>query len=214
MLPDAPDEAFLDFAQRYGVLYLCPHGIPATSPHGMSGCRPSKSEPLSRWRHYARQARAVLRIAAALHQGGIGEDPDWKTLYADNPEVCQEAPWWERSNGADRMALSDIINEILVWGGVHLSLWWWPTEDRPPDQPDSPTIYLDSSGVWGAVATQLIFAVAATRGIAVCSACGQPYRLQGRKPARGRRSYCPDCRQRGAARRDASREWWRRKHGQ
>ena len=74
----APNEAILRFANRWGVLGLCKHGLPATHSMTLSKqvsllpiyqyCTPKKRqgycyEPLERWRYYARQAKAITSLA-------------------------------------------------------------------------------------------------------------------------------------------------------
>jgi predicted RNA-binding Zn-ribbon protein involved in translation (DUF1610 family) len=44
----------------------------------------------------------------------------------------------------------------------------------------------------GALALQLAFAVASSEGVTTCFACGRFY-TPSRRPAAGRRSFCPDC---------------------
>ena len=186
------------FANRWGVLELCLHGLPAT--HSFPFCRPTQSEPLSIWRHFAERFRAILRIAAALHQESSGTADDWQTIY-ENSEI----PDWYMGGDIEigRMTLSEVVTEYLGLGHVQPALSWWKNE--------SPNISLDGAGTFGTIATQVAFAVAtsSSQGLAVCMACGQPY-FPERKPARGKRNYCPTCRDHGAAKRDAGRDYWRR----
>ena len=71
-LADAPPEAIKAFAKRWGVLALCRrHWLPCCHS---SGCSPTRvrgrvyvyREPLAAWRHFAMQARAIVRYAAAV----------------------------------------------------------------------------------------------------------------------------------------------------
>jgi hypothetical protein len=91
----------LHYARRYGVLMICGHGLPISHrPTRLFnqdlGCRPagwggSKCwEPLERWWHFARQARAMLHIANQLRRGLHGRRADWKQIYG--PRVWENVP--------------------------------------------------------------------------------------------------------------------------
>lgn len=227
-LAGAPPEGYLRFAQRFGVLRLCIHGLPGThvSPaceplciHGVPAihapdCYRTPFEPLGRWRHFARQIRAILNITSDLRLGKLGATADWATVYEEAPDLGQgAAPWWNRKTAtgepdlvADRMGVTDVVNEYLCLGGVRPRLWWWTSETS--------TITLDGAGVFGTLAVQLAFAVGTSSGVAICTACGHPYFLEPRerRPSRGKRNYCQQCRTAGEAKKDAGRQYWRRKH--
>jgi hypothetical protein len=99
----------------------------------------------------------------------------------------------------DRKVVEEAVNRWLRIGAVSLSLEWW--EPRP-------TVRLDSgplSALFGALALQLLQAVARSDGLALCSACGRPYTPE-RRPDPNRRHYCPQCRN-AAPHRDAVRSW-------
>jgi hypothetical protein len=73
MLSDATPDAILRFARRWGVLTLCrTHYLPGShSPEcGASSVREEAGryawEPLSAWRHFAREARVTLQLAGAV----------------------------------------------------------------------------------------------------------------------------------------------------
>lgn len=203
-LDGATPEAYLKFARQYGVLLLCEHGVPTGhNPEAFqrAGCSPTGLEPVSVWRHFARHIKATLSIAGSLHRKEIGSAEDWATIFEENPDVTKPIPWWERSPEADKLALTDIVQEYLELGNVSPRFWWIN---------DIPTITLDGPGVLGTLAVQLAFAVSASAGLAVCGHCGQPY-FPERKPAIGRRNYCQECRDRGEPQRAASRDWQRGK---
>ena len=64
-------EQVLRFAQKYGPLWLCPHGMPPhADPETGLWCPPCGQEPVDRWLGYADRARALLKVAAAMAQGG------------------------------------------------------------------------------------------------------------------------------------------------
>jgi hypothetical protein len=104
-LADADEHKYLEYACRWGLLDLCKEHYAPTSHN--NNCEPivpsrthvfvttakaaeehretllSEGEPISAWRDYARFARALLNIAARLHQEEIGTDEDWRTLHFD-----------------------------------------------------------------------------------------------------------------------------------
>lgn len=104
-LADADEDKFLEYACRWGLLELCKEHFMPTSHN--QDCAPivpfrtrvfgttdkaskehrekllSEGEPISAWRDYARFARAILKIAARLHEGEMGSDDDWTTLHFD-----------------------------------------------------------------------------------------------------------------------------------
>ena len=78
LLAAAPNAEILNFANRWGVLGLCKHGLPATHKITISKqtsilpifqyCNVKKRqdwcyEPLERWRYYARQVSAIASLA-------------------------------------------------------------------------------------------------------------------------------------------------------
>jgi hypothetical protein len=83
------------------------------------------------------------------------------------------------------------VNCWLNWGRARPQIDW----DGP-----TPTIELTTGGILpmyadrlsGALALQLAYAVASSEGVATCFACGRFY-TPARRPAAGRRSFCPAC---------------------
>jgi hypothetical protein len=65
------------------------------------------------------------------------------------------------------------------------------------------------SVLWQAVIANVVFAIARTDGLAVCTACGRAYSPLKRRPQSGRRNYCPDCK--NARWRDSKRDQRARK---
>jgi DNA-directed RNA polymerase subunit RPC12/RpoP len=200
-LADASPQHICDFAARWGVLGICKHGVP--SSHN-PGCRPRSNdeydywETLEVWRHFARHARALLNVAARLHDEKLGEAADWRVVYEQSGQV---APWWNRSHGSlgvERLALADCVNEWLLIGNVRPALTWSPGEGC------SSKVGLAGSGLFGVLAIRILMAVSRTAGLALCSWCGEPYAPK-RRPRADRRNYCPKCGIK-AAWRDAQRE--------
>ncbi len=199
-LTDAQPERIRDYARRWGILGICKHGLPAThNPPPPGGIGPSHQrtwcyplgwvderccwEPIEAWRLFAAQARGLLNIAAQLHDDQPGRLEDWQNIYYQ------------------RACVAVIVNEWLGWGNVR-PVFEWPI-DRSPD------VKLGGGALFRALAVQLMLSISRTDGLAICSACGIPY-VPSRRPPQGRRNYCHECGIR-AARRDASREYRRRR---
>jgi hypothetical protein len=73
-LAEAPPEKIREYALQWGALETCEHDMPLWH-WGDARCNLVReedgwSEPLSVWRFYSRNARAVLRVAAEIHEYG------------------------------------------------------------------------------------------------------------------------------------------------
>ncbi len=193
-------------AQQFGG--LAAHREPCAPSVRLHGGGWQFSEPLSAWQSYARQARALLNIAARLHDGNPGERKDWKVLYEGFGVVPSARPrgialvLWERA----RLAL--FVSIWLELGNVRPVLTWWDEAAWVLAGPGLPGF-----GLFPALAVQLSLAVSATRGFATCSACGVWYPT-GRQPAAGRRRYCDKCRADKVPMREARRAYNRSPKGQ
>lgn len=207
-LVDAPPARYLTYARTWGVLELCEHGIPATHnpvPAPVPGhatrlsaaCHPTGSEPLDAWRRYARQARALLNIAADLHAARVGRAEDWVAVFE---HYAPHAPRWQQSSDMDRVMLEVVVREWVGLSNVRPAVRW---------HGDRPRLTLGSGSLFGALTVQLMLAIGRSDGIAHCSACGQPY-IPAKRPSATLNHYCPDC-GRAAAVRLASRRYQERK---
>lgn len=175
------------------------------------GCRPQAVEdserftawePLAQWRRWARQARALLNVAASLHQDKPGPAEDWSTIFTNGP---RRAPWWKQTTAGDRIILAHVLNEWMVLANVRPLITW--SIGRPPE-----VVFSSGAGhatLFGTLACQLVFAAARSDGMAVCSSCGGMY-TPTRRPRGDQRRYCPTCRRRGVPLRDAQRDCRRR----
>jgi len=194
-LSDASDAAIENYAQTWGVLDICEHGVPAThnarrtavDPPG-SACGPRRDgesfwEKIADWRQFSREARAILNIAADLHLGKRATGDDWLVVG------CGARP----NADAERVVLSFSVNRWLGLANVRL-LFTWESE---------PVVHIGGPGLFGMLALQLASAIA-RNGLVLCSGCSGRYEAT-RKPQSGRRSYCPECRKRGVPTRDAQR---------
>lgn len=103
----ADEDAVARYAERWGMLGLCAHGLPATHDKSTlpeSLRRPGRSidwgpgevedrcvvsffesEPIATWRYWAGQARALLVVSARLAAGQPGGDAEWAELQAPGP---------------------------------------------------------------------------------------------------------------------------------
>lgn len=208
-------EGVLHFAERYGVLELCEHSIPAphTPPPGsfafgeLGQCLPLGAEsqqhwePIERWLHFVRGARALLQIAAALHQGHPGKGDDWAIVYEDFSDregfdTIRQRP---RSVEDDRDHFQLWVGEWLRWGRPAFSFSWLEREPQV-------TVWAHT---FGHLALQLVSSATRLHGLAWCIECGQAY-LANRKPQAGRRNYCQECGE-TAASRNRQREYQSRK---
>jgi hypothetical protein len=200
----------LAFASRYGVLGICEHGLPAShNPERLAGpgtaeregCRPPRAEtaelvyldPLQRWLHYARLARSLLDVAAALADGRPGAPSQWEAIFEDHLGTAAEPAARERVTllsrpdavPQGRFYLAYLVNEWLAIGRVGMRFRW--PMDR--DAPELPTL---AAGTFGLIGMQLAFAIARA-DLRRCSSCGRRYPRTGRQPTRSRRNFCPDC---------------------
>jgi hypothetical protein len=178
-------------------------------------------EPIGAWRHYARQARAVLNIAACLHSGRPVATEDVETidewhatvehgLAGINPEtglidLPSQFPKWE-PNYSDMGALVARVIEDWLWAGNVRPIFRWESgAPRMLFGQFGSRGFEKHSGLFAALAMQLALAVGRTDGLAICSACSSAY-VPLRRPRADRRNYCPSC-GRTAALRDASTRW-------
>jgi hypothetical protein len=213
VLADGDPEQICRFARKYGVLGICVHGKPSSHNldcdlvpglPGLSGW----AEPLDRWRHYARQFKAVLRIIGETNQDRLGRAEDWALLDPQQDPTfsnpTQKTVFTAGVAGA-RKRICGIISDFVVLGAVMPELF--------ADGPDWKVYYhsVGSNRLFGSLVIQLILAIAGVDGFATCSACGNPY-LPERFPKTAQNNYCSlPCRKVGAAL--ASRKYRRSRGG-
>lgn len=192
-------DGVLRFARRFGVLGLCEHHLPASpSPmparfHGGTarGCTPRGwderlcREPIGDWLCLVAQARAMLSIAAAIHCRETPSREDWAVLV--NTGVL--TPHAGKDRALDRRYLAAAVQWWLLTS--RLGFWFeWRGED--------PEVGLFAS-TFDHLTAQLVNAISRSYSMAICDACGLPYRAQ-RQPRTDRRNYCraPECQREGA----------------
>ena len=98
-----------------------------------------------------------------------------------------------------------------MWQQIEEQLAWWVkagavTPRFTLDRQRGPRVILAGRGLWGAVARQLIFAVARVQGLQICHACGEAYTPK-RKPRAGERTWCRKDACRQEAKRQAQRDY-------
>jgi hypothetical protein len=212
-LADKDPEDIRDFARTWGMLMICEHGTPAghsfprvplagalNGPEQGRWCAPRGWpdecwEPLGAWYMLAREARAMINVAAALHTQEPARRGDWHMLVYRTwcgPEGGDPAldmlnqP--KHAVGA-RAWLEDSVNRWVAWGAVQPRLAWSVRK--------SPTIDFDGCGFFGALAAQLMAIVAKT-GWAICSNCKNSYNPR-RRPRSDQERYCDECRPRASS---------------
>lgn len=207
-LCDASDQAILDYARTWGVLELCAHNLPArhefsihnalrlpkplavrSSPHvpnpaNLRACLPTRTEPLSTWRFFSAQCKALLNIAGDLQRARAGRDVDWNNLL--RPGI-HPGP----SVAAERLCLRDAVDGWLQLGHIK------PTVDDV-----SGALTWTGADLFGELAVQVALAVNAMDGRVFCIVCGKPYQPKRRVTRRGF-NYCPDpnCQRQASAQR-------------
>ena len=222
-LGEATEEQVLQYAQRWGVLGICAHGLPYSHNPAVgdpsrdrAACHamtvndfvPTKpNEPLQHyeliddWRRFSNASRSLLNIAARLQDGRPGLEQDWQNVVRCNPlTTAPRIPWWGPRVGVDRFQLSAAMNDWLLWGSVR------PTMEY---ERDSWSVKLKGHGLFGALALYLCLTIGQTGGFAICTSCSRPY-IPRRQPNPNRRQYCRECGSK-AAQRDAARDYRHRK---
>jgi hypothetical protein len=228
-LADADENKYSEYACKWGLLELCKeHFKPASH-----NCEPivpfrtvvwgttekaakehrkkllSEGEPISVWRKYARFARAILNIAARLHEGKMGSDEDWKTLH----RVGFIGLDYSEHRKAKKIPDIDFEKSLIASGVNH----WLGSGDVQPKvswKTSRPIITFECSDAYGKLfanlAIQLMMAVSQIDAAAICSACGESY-MPTRRPRNNQRRYCPKCKEKKVDQRDASAAYRRRK---
>jgi hypothetical protein len=196
LLTDAPDKAILQYARTWGVLELCRHALPACHEFQLSKylllpppvtmkpsprveppsdprqCPPLGREPLTTWRFFARQARALLTIAADLQYGRLGALEDWSMLLRKGVKPAQ-------SLDAHRACLRNAIGDWLRIGRL-----------KPAMDDLSGALTWTGADLFGELTVQIALAAQAADGRVFCVACGKPYQPK-RRVIRCGFNYCP-----------------------
>lgn len=143
-------------------------------------------EPLDVWRYLALQARALLQIAARLHDGEKVPKELWRAVFA----LTHRASCPRTRGSAEHMwaLVATILDEWLTLSDVRPGLML---------AGDHVGVSFAGTGLVGYLAAQLLLACARAEGFIFCSNCSKPYIPRRRKSAR-RRNFCLDCYKDGA----------------
>ena len=193
-LADSPDERILEYARRFGSFGFCKHGDPRHRLR-VEGCGAlivsdggrnetgQLREALQWWRNLARHARALLNVAVQLS----GRKLKPITLMQLNPGLifATELQYKELSRNP----------EASVAYGLDLWLRFFQVRPRASYDPLLRRFEIRISGspaLAGALALQIMLALAGSAGIAICASCGKTF-PPSRRPNPNRKSYCKSC---------------------
>lgn len=202
-------EDVLTFAKRWGPLDLCEHNQPACHRGrgriAVTACTPTRREPIERWLHFARQARAIVEAMIPLRAGQPQPREPWERFFNYKPGEGEPV----RPDIEEFIRLTQKpppIGPVWAWGNLRSVLDGWirlgdvrPQAD-PRWRPDRGfPVRLGGYKTFGMLALQLLSAVTSDRGLYFCHHCQEPY-TPPRKPQPGRRHYCgrPECKRAGA----------------
>lgn len=225
----APASQILTFARRWGPLWLCGHGLPAShrsaewlldrDPFGRcEAIRDPPREDVDLWRRYATEAAAVVEVVTSLRKQCPVPLAMWDPishLQGDEPFGANVA-WPLEERGEKYWTSKDLRpseveerDQILADQHEALSIWlnWWLdiSGARPHYDPmRNGIVPVVHPTLFAAIAFQLASLMSGPEWLIKCHACGE-YEERDAKPQAGRRAYCSLCRERGR-RRDWARE--------
>lgn len=204
---DLPD-AVAEYASSWGPLGICRHGW--LESHAQ--CRSMWWEPVEAWGRYSAHIAAVLRVSERLQKDLPGSTSDWQAILAVEPEIepfipdagldRAEAGQWEHLSEygvhrfpdqfydsaviGEKRCIRSILEEWRRRGDVGLRVYWGIDEPTP-------SVRLTAYGLVGILATQLLATVSAP--LYQCAGCQNAFTPPpgSRKPAKGRKAWCPDC---------------------
>lgn len=215
------------FIDRWGALEICrcgrgdypashfkPEGslieqLRACGPRQMQGRPNTFSEPVRVWRQYSREFDGVLKLARHLRdapvaavQQSAGNATSRKLWQMAWPDANAETN--ERDAVADQWRkLMSILQRFLNLASIRPTI---QTIQLTTGRPGA-VIRLEGYGLFSYLAIQLVSAcVQMNHGTAFCSSCGKWYPID-RRPFRGKRNYCPACRDQNAPINEASRAY-------
>ena len=204
---DSPS-AIATFGKAWGPLGLCDqHGLPGSHRwqerrRREPPCGPLRAEPIERWREWIARAAAVLRLATAMYEGGLGDNLDWQAI---GHPTGLDAPAGVPLEYSAAFRVTAELNSWIVMGDVRPRLWW--IEVGRSDMTRRPVV-IKGAGLFGALAYQLLLAAGRSPGLARCTICGREFdhrQDRSRRPQAGRAIYCSEPCQREGARRRAER---------
>ena len=201
-LSERPATRILQFAQRWGLLGLCIHGLPAS--HNLErrdirersvmlpyeGCTPEPTEKVSDWRNFSVRFRTIVEVAQSLHRGQrITDDSVWEKIGRPRRSFIVGKAMDSALDQNRRLARA--VNLHLAASGIQPVVHW---------NRDHPTI---GFGVFAGIRTTLFAALTMQLAmtisdckIAICSSCHGTY-VPKRRTHAHQSNYCPACRANG-----------------
>jgi hypothetical protein len=238
-LGDASDGGILEYARQWGILGICKHGRPVGHLSTLLQyinttreicCEPPKQgrwsyDPLEKWRDYAEQVQAVLRLARQCWDEKLapidwtktqhstvdkpGSKADWEKAIRewriDNPDINGSAQWAHagvEKVRAGRSVLSMIINQWLKVNNIRPQFGWY--ENQPSIALAAPTAY---NTLLPMLAVQMMLEVSNSIDLALCSGCSKPFHLR-RGQSLHRKSYCLECKNKRIPQREAVKNYY------
>jgi len=250
------DDGILAFARTWGVLGLCRHEVPFGHNWGPFGPQYSRvkrhkndekllgsvpcvvgfaqgdgirgREALERWRHFSKQARAIIAISQQLKEGELPDAKHWLEVAEDRPKVIRDN-YQRRLPGREsgielefqRSEVARVVNEWLRLGAAQ-PYFVWQTSQRDVDalrqKRGKALSTIDALGIvrprpsvvlavdspcrlFSVLASQLMFRVTGIKRWGICSYCGDIFQPEKREPKSGQQTFCLSCRGAGVPRR-------------
>lgn len=204
-LHDSSPAQIVKYAKRWGVLGLCSHGLPAShsfpsfvskvedlpyicAPVPAKQRRGYSEEPLEKWHAFSKQAYGLLNIAARLHKNELVEPKDWEFVF---PIFAVPSAIGSRAGAlqSERHRVAYVMQRWLSLGAVRPRFTWEGL--TPTFELGGPTV--KGTGLFGALAVQLLLIISRRDGLAFCSGCAKPH-IPSRRPQADRRNFCSECR--------------------
>jgi hypothetical protein len=177
----------LRYAKTWGVLGICEHGLPSShnpsrDDDGWShiGCegigeadddgRWTFSEPVEAWHRFAREAREIALLAAALRGYGQFREPHLGTRLAMTVNLQRSLNRWLHLGA---------VAPVVVF---HRD---WASGD--PETALLPAV--GGSSLFGGLALRLALACTGSAGLAPCASCGEWF-TPSFAPRDGQRQWC------------------------
>ena len=236
-LEGAASDKIVRFAQRWGVLGICEHGLPSIHNPGIhtfvdspgwkliqryeyrDSCFSTRRsdglyfEPLDEWSYWVQQASIIVRLGAELHALRPGSPKDWQTMGYE-PKWFRgfigrgdKIPSMPPPISLGRVLLAQYINDWLTITGVQPMFFW---------EQGKHAFYLGSWGIdrlLAVLGVQMLLLINRSSGYALCSNCGRPFFLRHRQSS-ARNVYCdsPGCGLKAAKRAAQKRYSLRERH--